>query len=51
MEEVVKTIYIGMAATIFALALSMLLLLYKGYINITYSEPAFRKEAVIHNER
>ena len=51
MEEAVKTIYIGVAAGIFALALSMVFFLYKGYINLTYSEPAFRKEAVIQNER
>ncbi|MBQ4068200.1 MAG: hypothetical protein IJC76_03020 [Lachnospiraceae bacterium] len=51
MEEAVKTIYIGVAAVIFALALSMLLILYKEYINVTKNEPTFRKEAVIHNER
>ena len=51
MEEAIKAIYIGLAAGIFVLALSMLLILYKGYINVAYSEPTFRKEAVIHNER
>lgn len=51
MDEAIKSIYIGVAAGIFALALSMLILLYKEYINVTYSEPALRKEAVIDNER
>lgn len=51
MEEAVKSLYIGVAAGIFALALAMLMFLYREYISITYCEPAFRKEAVIDNER
>lgn len=51
MEEGLKAIYIGVAAGIFVLALSLLLNLYMEYVSVTSCEPAFRKEAIVHNER
>ncbi len=51
MEESLRAVYMGVAAGIFILALGVLLVIYKGYIDVTYNEQIFGKEAVIHYER
>ena len=49
MEEIIKALYMGMAACIFVLALSALIFTYKEYMDMASKEVAIRKEAVIHN--
>lgn len=50
MEEIIKAMYIGIGAMLFAIAVMMLLLQYNEYMNNYNEEKIYRKEPVVYYE-